>query len=133
MKHMILSNCRGKRPEIVKNTPKCFIKLMKKCWDSSPSNRLTIIMLENNISKWIRCIYEYYEMNRDGNYFYEEPNIDSQLKNGMLEFVKANNTLVQNKQIILYRLIHKNYYINCKLTEILVQEEPQGFDCRIED
>ncbi|POG60366.1 kinase-like domain-containing protein, partial [Rhizophagus irregularis DAOM 181602=DAOM 197198] len=66
--HLILSVCKGERPEIIENTPKCYIDLMKRCWDSDPSNRPTITMLENIISEWIRCINEYYEINRDGNY-----------------------------------------------------------------
>ncbi|POG60798.1 kinase-like domain-containing protein, partial [Rhizophagus irregularis DAOM 181602=DAOM 197198] len=63
-----LSICEGKRPKIIKNTPKCYIDLMKKCWDSDPSNRPTIIMLENILSEWNRCISKYYKINRDGNY-----------------------------------------------------------------
>uniref|UniRef100_U9URG8 Uncharacterized protein n=1 Tax=Rhizophagus irregularis (strain DAOM 181602 / DAOM 197198 / MUCL 43194) TaxID=747089 RepID=U9URG8_RHIID len=47
-------------------------------------------MLENIISEWIRCINEYYEINRDENYEYEVPDIDNQLKNDMFEFVEAN-------------------------------------------
>ncbi|POG67069.1 kinase-like domain-containing protein, partial [Rhizophagus irregularis DAOM 181602=DAOM 197198] len=66
--HLILSICEEKRPEIIKNTPKCYIDLMKKCWDSNPSNRPTIRMLENIISEWISCISEYYSINRDGDY-----------------------------------------------------------------
>ncbi|RIA91095.1 kinase-like domain-containing protein, partial [Glomus cerebriforme] len=42
---LILSICEGERPEIIKNTPKCYIDLMEKCWDSDPSKRPTIIML----------------------------------------------------------------------------------------
>ncbi|RGB38691.1 kinase-like domain-containing protein, partial [Rhizophagus diaphanus] len=45
--HLVLSICEGERPEIIENTPKCYIDLMKKCWDSESSNRPTIIMLEN--------------------------------------------------------------------------------------
>ncbi|RIA91540.1 kinase-like domain-containing protein, partial [Glomus cerebriforme] len=37
-----LSICEGKRPEIIKNTPKCYIELMEKCWDSDPFKRPTI-------------------------------------------------------------------------------------------
>ncbi|RIA91130.1 kinase-like domain-containing protein, partial [Glomus cerebriforme] len=33
--------CEGERPEIVETTPKCYIDLMKKCWDSDPSKRPT--------------------------------------------------------------------------------------------
>ncbi|RGB35818.1 kinase-like domain-containing protein, partial [Rhizophagus diaphanus] len=39
---LTLNICKGERPEIIKNTPKCYIDLMKKCWDSNPSNRPTI-------------------------------------------------------------------------------------------
>ncbi|POG73412.1 kinase-like domain-containing protein, partial [Rhizophagus irregularis DAOM 181602=DAOM 197198] len=65
---LILSICKGERPEIIKNTPKCYIDLMKKCWDSDPSNRPTITMLENIISEWIKCINEYYKINSDRNF-----------------------------------------------------------------
>ncbi|POG73186.1 kinase-like domain-containing protein, partial [Rhizophagus irregularis DAOM 181602=DAOM 197198] len=58
---LCLSICEGKRPKIMKNTPKCYIDLMKKCWDSNSSNRPTTIMLENIISEWIRWINEYYK------------------------------------------------------------------------
>ncbi|RGB43078.1 kinase-like domain-containing protein [Rhizophagus diaphanus] len=88
---------REKRPEIIKNTPKCYINLMKKCWDSNPSNRPTIIMLENIISEWIRCIKKYYEINRDGNYKYVVPITDNQLKNDMEEFVEVDKDLLQEQ------------------------------------
>jgi len=32
----------GKWPEITYNTPECFAKLMKRCWNSDPSKRPTI-------------------------------------------------------------------------------------------
>ncbi|CAB4477671.1 unnamed protein product [Rhizophagus irregularis] len=91
-------------------------------------------MLENIITKWIRCINKYYEVNRDGNYKFLVPNIDNQLKNDMEEFVKANKFLVKkqtNTSIIQHH--SQAYYTSHKLTEILVQEESQGFDCMIED
>ncbi|POG61517.1 kinase-like domain-containing protein, partial [Rhizophagus irregularis DAOM 181602=DAOM 197198] len=66
--HFILSVYEGKRPKIMENTPKCYIDLMKKCWDLNPSNRPTIIMLENIISEWVGCINKYYEINKNGNY-----------------------------------------------------------------
>ncbi|RGB25529.1 kinase-like domain-containing protein, partial [Rhizophagus diaphanus] len=37
--HLTLSICKGERPGIIKNTPRCYIDLMKKCWDSDPSKR----------------------------------------------------------------------------------------------
>jgi hypothetical protein len=129
-----LSICEGKRPEIMKNTPKCYIDLMKKCWDSNPSNRPTIIMLENIISEWIRCINIYYEINKDGNYIYSVPITDNQLKNDMFEFIEADKALLQEQVNVFIMQSHPQaYYISRKLTEILVQEESQGFDCMIKD
>jgi hypothetical protein len=87
---LFLSICEGKRPEIIKNTQKCYIDLMTKCWDSNPSNRPTIItMLENIISEWIICIDEYYRINSDGNPTFEVPNIDNQLINDISGFVET--------------------------------------------
>ncbi|CAB5342837.1 unnamed protein product [Rhizophagus irregularis] len=90
-------------------------------------------MLEKIISEWIRCINEYYKVNRDGNYKYEVPNINNKLKNIMLEFVEANKASVQEKTNT--SVIHhpQACYTSRKLTEILVQEESQGFDCMIKD
>jgi serine/threonine protein kinase len=139
---LTLSICEGERPEIVENTPTCYVDLMKKCWDSDPSNRPTIIMLENVISEWIRCINEYYEVNRDGDYKFEVSNVENQLENDMIDFVNANEALVQkqaNTSIIEFH--SKAYYKSRKLTEILVQNETakildqdetaECFDCAI--
>ncbi|CAB4380694.1 unnamed protein product [Rhizophagus irregularis] len=91
-------------------------------------------MLENIISEWIRCINEYYRINRDGNYRYEVLDINNQLKDDMFEFVEANKALVQEQANTSIIQSHSQaYYTSRKLTEILVQEESQGFDCKIED
>ncbi|CAB4478361.1 unnamed protein product [Rhizophagus irregularis] len=112
----------------------CNEYLMKKCWDSNPSNRPTIIILENIISEWIRCINIYYEINKDGNYIYSVPITDNQLKNDMFEFIEADKALLQEQVNVFIMQSHPQaYYISRKLTEILVQEESQGFDCMIKD
>ncbi|POG57600.1 kinase-like domain-containing protein, partial [Rhizophagus irregularis DAOM 181602=DAOM 197198] len=37
---LVLNICNGNRPEInVPEAPKCYIDLMKQCWDSNPNNR----------------------------------------------------------------------------------------------
>ncbi|RGB30585.1 hypothetical protein C1646_817829 [Rhizophagus diaphanus] len=94
----------------------------------------TIIMLENILSEWNRCISEYYKINRDGNYKYEVLGINNQLKDDMLEFVKADKALMQEQANTSVIQSHSQaYYTSRKLTEILVQEETQGLDCIIED
>ncbi|GBC40578.2 kinase-like domain-containing protein [Rhizophagus irregularis DAOM 181602=DAOM 197198] len=34
-----LSICKGERPEIIENTPQCYVDLMKKCWNEDSSKR----------------------------------------------------------------------------------------------
>jgi serine/threonine protein kinase len=130
--HLVLSICEGKRPEIIKNTPKCYIDLMKKCWDSDPSNRPTIIMLENIISQWIECINKYYNINKDEDYIY---GVQNKFKNDILEFVEANKAnLVQEQANTSILQSHSQaYYTSRKLTEILVQEKSECLECAIED
>ncbi|CAB4373865.1 unnamed protein product [Rhizophagus irregularis] len=42
--------CNGARPEINEpEAPKCYIDLMKLCWDSNPNNRPTAIEIEELI------------------------------------------------------------------------------------
>src|SRR6266542_2907058 len=114
-----LGICEGERPEIMKNTPKCYIDLMKKCWDPDPSNRPTIIMLENIISEWIKCINEYYRINKDGNYKFQVPNIDNQLKSDMVEFVKADKDLVQEQiNTSIIKSHPQAYYTSHKFTVV---------------
>ena len=57
--HLNLSICKGERPEVIKNTPECYTDLMKLCWDSEPSKRPTLKILERNISIWLGCISLY--------------------------------------------------------------------------
>ncbi|CAB4489818.1 unnamed protein product [Rhizophagus irregularis] len=107
---------------------------MKKCWDSNPSNRPTIIVLESIISKWIRCINEYYRINSDDDYYYEVTNIDKQLENDMFQFVEANKALDQEQENTSVISTHPQaYYTSRKLTEMLVQEKSDCLDCIIDD
>ncbi|GES75100.1 kinase-like domain-containing protein [Rhizophagus clarus] len=93
--------------------------LMKKCWDSNPTNRPTVAELEYKISEWSKCINEYYKINRDENdEIYIPKNIDSKLINDMLEFVEANNALVQEQDNIPIIQSHSQaYYTSGKHSE----------------
>ncbi|GBC18300.1 kinase-like domain-containing protein [Rhizophagus irregularis DAOM 181602=DAOM 197198] len=48
-----LSICKGERPEIIENTPQCYVDLMKKCWDEVPSKRPSSENVSNIIREWI--------------------------------------------------------------------------------
>jgi serine/threonine protein kinase len=46
------SICKGERPEIIENTPQCYIDLMKKCWDDNPLKRPSASEILDIIKKW---------------------------------------------------------------------------------
>ncbi|RGB40700.1 kinase-like domain-containing protein [Rhizophagus diaphanus] len=48
-----LSICEGERPEIIENTPQCYVDLMKKCWDEDPLKRPSSKKVSNIIYEWI--------------------------------------------------------------------------------
>ncbi|PKY16552.1 HCP-like protein [Rhizophagus irregularis] len=135
-RYLILDICKkenGKRPEIIENTPKCYVDLMEKCWDSNPSNRPTIKMLENIISKWIEYITndKFCEKDSGGNYKYVILDIDIQLRNDMLEFIEADRTLVQEQAEQTNTSILQPHSQACYTSRKFSQS--QGFDCVIED
>ena len=45
--------CKGERPEIIENTPQCYIDLMKNCWDMDPLKRPSALKVKNIIKSWI--------------------------------------------------------------------------------
>src|ERR1044071_215021 len=47
---LALNICKGERPEIIKNTPQCYIELMKKCWDKDSDPKSTRL---NSSHEWI--------------------------------------------------------------------------------
>src|ERR1700754_1839386 len=48
-----LSICKGERPEIIENTPQCYVNLMKKCWNEDPLKRPSTSEVKEVIRKWI--------------------------------------------------------------------------------
>src|SRR5438045_5023052 len=82
--NLALSICNGIRHEIIeKEAPKCYIDLMKKCWDPNPDNRPNAI----EVGKSIISI-------RDSNNY----EIKRQFKEAY-EYKKANSLAIKNNQI----------------------------------
>ncbi|GES83229.1 kinase-like domain-containing protein [Rhizophagus clarus] len=53
---LALDICNGTRPEISeKEAPKCYIELMKRCWDSNPDNRPDVAEIHDKI----RSLYDF--------------------------------------------------------------------------
>lgn len=48
----------GLRPNIMKGTPKCYSRLMEKCWDDDPSKRPDILIIQNEIKVILNNYYK---------------------------------------------------------------------------
>ena len=117
-----LSICKGKRPEIIENTPQCYIDLMKKCWDEDPLKRPSALEVLKIIGGWI---YPPSGMKIE--------KISEELKNNIMEFINApighNKPIIQSHPQAYYtsRLLP---FTSSKLNEILVKSE--CLDCNID-
>ncbi|GES99227.1 kinase-like domain-containing protein [Rhizophagus clarus] len=59
---LALDICKGIRPKINKpEAPKCYIDLMKKCWDSNPANRLNVTEIERLIKQFYSEVSEQFK------------------------------------------------------------------------
>jgi serine/threonine protein kinase len=127
-----LSICKGERPEIIENTPQCYVDLMKKCWDEDPLERPSSKEVLNIIEKWI---YIPDEM--------QIKDINEELKCNIMEFINApighNNLATESHPQACYtsRLLN---FTSKKLNEILESGEVNEMllsedlnDCMIED
>ncbi|CAB4443320.1 unnamed protein product [Rhizophagus irregularis] len=125
-----LSICEGERPEIIENTPQCYVDLMKKCWDEEPLKRPSSKEVFNIIKEWI---------------FFPEnvkvEDINEELKCNIMEFINApighNNLATESHLQACYtsRLLNftskqlneilesKNSQTSVQMSEMLVSED----------
>ncbi|POG81705.1 kinase-like domain-containing protein [Rhizophagus irregularis DAOM 181602=DAOM 197198] len=114
---LALSICKGERPEIIENTPQCYIDLMKKCWDEDPLKRPSSKEVLNIIENWI-----FLSQNK------EIEDISEELKSDIMEFINApiehNKLIVKSHPKACYTS-HLLDLTSEELNEIL--EDSQGF------
>ena len=113
--------CKGERPEIIENTPQCYIDLMKKCWNEDPLKRPDVLDVKNTINNWYTSI--------------SNKGISEEARNNVLEFYKADKFLEQKQtNVSTFKTFksHPQAYhtsrlldFTKKLDEILSQEEEQ--------
>ncbi|GBB85103.1 hypothetical protein RclHR1_11680008 [Rhizophagus clarus] len=114
-----VSICKGERPEIVENTPQCYVDLMKKCWDENPLERLSAEEVSDIITGWI--------FQPDNNEISEE------LKSNIMEFINApigNINLITGfhpQTCYTSRLLN---FTSKKVNEVL---ESECLDCMVDD
>ncbi|RGB31110.1 kinase-like domain-containing protein, partial [Rhizophagus diaphanus] len=111
-----LSICKGKRPEIIENTPQCYVYLMKKCWNEDPLKRPSSKKVFKIIEKWIFC-----------------SGVNEELKSNIMEFMNTpighNNldTKFHPKACYTSRLLD---FTSKQLNEILDSKDSQDLnDC----
>ncbi|PKY26123.1 hypothetical protein RhiirB3_528365 [Rhizophagus irregularis] len=109
-----LNICKGERPEIIENTPQCYVDLMKKCWNEDPLKRPSSSKVKKVIENWI--------------FYPSSYEINEELKNNIMEFVNApighNNLATKShpKACFTSRLLD---FTSKKLNEILESENSQ--------
>ncbi|CAB4427804.1 unnamed protein product [Rhizophagus irregularis] len=128
--HLSLSICKGERPEIIENTPQCYVDLMKKCWNEDPLKRPSSKKVFEIIEKWTFLPYK--------------EDINEEIKSNIMEFINAPighknfATKSHPKACFKSRLLD---FTSKKLNEILESENSQAYhashselnDCLIRD
>ncbi|EXX65281.1 hypothetical protein RirG_134760 [Rhizophagus irregularis DAOM 197198w] len=109
-----LSICKGERPEIIENTPQCYVDLMKKCWNEDPLKRLSTSEVEEVIKKWI----------------FRPFRVSKEVKSNIMEFINApigrNNLATKSHPKACYtsRVLD---FTSKKLNEILETENLDNY------
>ncbi|POG82139.1 kinase-like domain-containing protein [Rhizophagus irregularis DAOM 181602=DAOM 197198] len=113
---LTLSICKGERPEIIENTPQCYVELMKKCWDETPLKRPSSEEVLNIIKEWISLPYDI-----------KVEDVNEKLKYNIMEFVNApighNNNLATESHSQAY---YKSRLIDFTMNKILESEDSQA-------
>ena len=156
-----LNICRDKRPEfsqeIIKNTPECYINLMKECWDSDPLKRPKASDIWRIIGNWwvyVENYYVYYwetyvdiknikenideiiqekmylkdeKLNDDIKEFWKSDKALAQGKNNNTSITLESNKSIRQSHPLAYRTSRLLDFTK-KLNEILNQEEKAIFD-----
>ncbi|UZO23340.1 uncharacterized protein OCT59_015683 [Rhizophagus irregularis] len=104
----------GERPEIIENTPQCYVDLMKKCWNEDPLKRLSTSEVEEVIKKWI----------------FRPFRVSKEVKSNIMEFINApigrNNLATKSHPKACYtsRVLD---FTSKKLNEILETENLDNY------
>ncbi|CAB4433761.1 unnamed protein product [Rhizophagus irregularis] len=114
---LCLNICKGERPEIIENTPQCYVDLMKKCWDEDPFKRPSSEEVSDIIRKWA---YLPYKMNIE--------DINEELKCNVMEFINApighNNFVTES---------HSQACYTSRLLDFTISEDLKSFDIKTDE
>ncbi|RGB31839.1 kinase-like domain-containing protein [Rhizophagus diaphanus] len=116
---LTLSICGGDRPEIIENTPQCYVNLMKKCWNEDPLKRPSASDVKCAIGNWFN------------NFDYNEKT-NEEIKSNVMEFINApigNNNLATESHPQAYYTSRLLDFTSDKLNENLAIENLD--DCEV--
>ncbi|EXX53938.1 hypothetical protein RirG_239230 [Rhizophagus irregularis DAOM 197198w] len=111
-----LSICKGERPEIIENTPQCYVDLMKKCWNEDPLKRPSTSEVKGVIKNWI--FRPYYKL------------VSEELKSNIMEFIDApigHYDLAIKSHPKAYYTSRLHDFTSEKLNEILESENLDNY------
>ncbi|CAI2175920.1 10717_t:CDS:2 [Funneliformis geosporum] len=104
---LVLSICKGKRPNINDNIPQCYERLMKKCWDINSLKRPTALEIKNIIENWYKNI-----LTKD---------FDKKFINEIIEFYKEDNIIKLKSNILpVSRIINNELISNVHTNDYLL-------------
>ncbi|CAB5387336.1 unnamed protein product [Rhizophagus irregularis] len=112
-----LSICGGERPEIIENTPQCYVDLMKKCWDKDPLKRPSSKEVSKIIKEWISLPYGK-----------KIEDINEELKCNIMEFINApigHNNFATESHSQAYCTSRLLNFTSKQLNEILESKNSQ--------
>jgi serine/threonine protein kinase len=116
---LTISICEGERPKIIKNTPQCYVDLMKKCWNEDPLKRPSSEEVSNIIKEWILLDFEN-----------ELEDIGKEIKSNIMEFINApiehSTFAIQYHPKACYT--SRIFDFTSKLNEVLVSSELDDYD-----
>ncbi|RIB15637.1 hypothetical protein C2G38_2092746 [Gigaspora rosea] len=85
------------RPTIIKNSPQCYVSLMKKCWDEKPENRPSAINICEILTEWLN----------NENILMELTRSDELLKD--IKGIKSTNIQIFSDNIYKSKFIESTY------------------------
>ncbi|CAB5379103.1 unnamed protein product [Rhizophagus irregularis] len=110
---LVLNICNGIRPEInEKIAPKCYIDLMKKCWDGNPNNRPNSVEIKEIIELFYNSLNQEFKNERHQHYEIEKQFKQTQRSRKVnLLSIKNNKSTTHAQAIYKSRLL--NPFMKC--------------------
>ncbi|CAB4422071.1 unnamed protein product [Rhizophagus irregularis] len=114
---LALDICKGVKPEINEpEAPRCYIDLMKKCWDLNPNNRPNILEINELITS-------FHKLYRRDSFIVENEEIVMQFKKAE-EYKKVNLPFIKNYQITT----HPQAIYTSRLLNPFTEDLPENDD-----